>query len=778
MALNPAAALVAAMVALALAAAAAADKRPPIGLPGCDTRCGKVNVPYPFGFGPPHCYWPGLNLTCDKSGHGGEPRLLLGDGTLRVVDISLKNTSVRVIRTGSIINSTAIIHDVNAPFGDSFMPYGYRLSASNELVLTGCNVMAMLVGDGDGKPGSISGGCVSFCSDREPAFGYIGRRAGKYCSGAHCCQMAVDDSPYSAPTGLQVRWLNGRSNDDDRNSVPVYVFVAEEGWFDQRPVADDLIGRMTDHPSKASFEVPLLLRWAVAEDLAAHDWLKYDSQHCEPSVASKLCKSDHTKCSVPDAANITGYVCLCQEGYDGNPYLLTGAGGCQEISMNATGHRTTGALATVPTRPGRSSASVVEEPAATPGCPTAAFQFQLQPSPKACHLRCHSNCLDEFSNKVAIVGIAVGSGAGSILLVLIAIFMTQRLNHLRATKLKQKYFKQNRGQLLQQLVSQNVDIAERMIIPVDELAKATNNFDKARELGGGGHGTVYKGILSDQHVVAIKKSKITVQREIDEFINEVVILSQINHRNVVKLFGCCLETEVPLLVYEFVSNGTLYEHLHVEGLRSLSWNNRLRIATEAASALSYLHSSVSIPIIHRDIKSTNILLDDMLTSKVSDFGASRYIPTDKTGLTTMVQGTIGYLDPLYFYTCRLTEKSDVYSFGVILIELLTRKKPFSYMFSEGEGLVAHFVKLLIEDNLVEILDPQVKEEGGEEVQEVAKLAALCTNVNSEDRPTMREVEHKLQGLQASKKSVTDNMRAQKIEEDGSSLMDRSSNKEK
>jgi len=226
------------------------------------------------------------------------------------------------------------------------------------------------------------------------------------------------------------------------------------------------------------------------------------------------------------------------------------------------------------------------------------------------------------------------------ILVFAVIFVAQRFKHKRQIMLKQKFFKQNRGQLLQQLVSPRADIAERMIIPIDELAKATNNFDKARELGGGGHGTVYKGILSDLHVVAIKKSKITVQKEIDEFINEVAILSQINHRNLVNLLGCCLETEVPLLVYEFISNGTLYDHLHAEGPMSLPLITRIRVATEIASALAYLHSSVSIPIIHRDIKSSNILLDDTMTSKVSDFGASRYIPMDKTGLTTMVQGTI------------------------------------------------------------------------------------------------------------------------------------------
>lgn len=347
------------------------------------------------------------------------------------------------------------------------------------------------------------------------------------------------------------------------------------------------------------------------------------------------------------------------------------------------------------------------------------------------------------------IGLGVGSGTILLLIAVGAPFLSRKMKVRKLKRMRQTFFNRNHGLLLQRLISQNADISERMILTLPVLEKATNNFDRTREVGGGGHGIVYNGILNLE-VVAIKKSRIIVDREINDFINEVAILSQINHRNVVKLIGCCLETEVPLLVYEFISNGSLDQHLHVDEPISLSWKDRMRIAVEVARALTYLHSAATVPVFHRDIKACNILLDNQLTAKISDFGASRYVPINQTEVTTAVQGTIGHLDPEYYYTGHLTDKSDVFSFGVLVIELLTRKRT-TYRTDQGDSLVLHFASLLRKGQLVGILDPQVLTEGGGEVMEVALLAGMCTRMTGQDRPTMREVEMGMENWRVSKK---------------------------
>ena len=179
-----------------------------------------------------------------------------------------------------------------------------------------------------------------------------------------------------------------------------------------------------------------------------------------------------------------------------------------------------------------------------------------------------------------------------------------------------------------------------------DMKKATNDFARDRVLGCGGFGEVYKGILDDGTEVAIKSAKIGNVKGVDQVLNEVKILSQVNHRSLVRLLGCCVDSELPLLVYEYVPNGNLFEHLN--GYGDLDWKVRLQIGLQSAEGLAYLHSAAYPPIYHRDVKSSNILIDKFLNAKVADFGLSRLAEPDLSHVSTCAQGTLGYLDPEYY----------------------------------------------------------------------------------------------------------------------------------
>ncbi|XP_062079183.1 wall-associated receptor kinase-like 10 [Humulus lupulus] len=512
------------------------------------------------------------------------------------------------------------------------------------------------------------------------------------CDGVKCCRTSFDGSD-SLKFSMDIDSSTTLATNRD-NEYCKYAFVIDRSEIDKYKTSHDL-----------DYYVPALLSWSL--NSTYFDIFKTHVIPTRSRSSSFYCSSyNGTLNSSLDPISS----CYCSKGFRGSAYIQDG---CQDIN------------------------ECIEGRAICSGGSTCV------------------NTIGGYycSYKRNTIFIGVGSPLG----LLVLLFGTWRLYRFikkrKEIKCKKAFFKRNGGLLLeQQIHSGENNVEQTKLFDSKELEKATDNFKIDRVLGQGGQGTVYKGMLEDGKIVAVKKSKIIDEAKLSEFINEVVILTQINHRNVVRLLGCCLETDVPLLVYEFIPNGTLSEYIHDKNAEfPFTWNIRLQIATEVAGALSYLHSAASFPIYHRDIKSTNILIDEKLRAKVADFGTSRTISLEQTHLTTLVYGTFGYLDPEYFQSSQFTDKSDVYSFGVVLVELLTGQKAISAASSEeGRSLATYFIMTMEENSsiLFDILDAQVvKDAPKEEILIVANLAQKCLHLSGRNRPTMKEVAKELEGIQ-------------------------------
>ncbi|XP_048425306.1 probable LRR receptor-like serine/threonine-protein kinase At1g06840 [Pyrus x bretschneideri] len=282
-----------------------------------------------------------------------------------------------------------------------------------------------------------------------------------------------------------------------------------------------------------------------------------------------------------------------------------------------------------------------------------------------------------------------------------------------------------------------------------EMAVATNNFSSSAQVGQGGYGKVYKGILADGTVVAIKRAQEGSLQGEKEFLTEIELLSPLHHRNLVSLVGYCDEEGEQMLVYEFMSNGTLRDHLSAARSKEpLGFEMRLRIALGSAKGILYLHTEANPPIFHRDIKATNILLDSKFIAKVADFGLSRLAPvpdfegTVPAHVSTVVKGTPGYLDPEYFLTHKLTDKSDVYSLGVVFLELLTGMQPISH----GKNIVRE-VNIAFQSGMIfSVIDGRMGSYPSECEEKFLSLALKCCRDETDARPSMAEVVRELENI--------------------------------
>jgi serine/threonine protein kinase len=284
-----------------------------------------------------------------------------------------------------------------------------------------------------------------------------------------------------------------------------------------------------------------------------------------------------------------------------------------------------------------------------------------------------------------------------------------------------------------------------------EIEKATNSFSEKQRLGTGAYGTVYAGKLHSDEWVAIKRIRHRDTDSIEQVMNEIKLLSSVSHPNLVRLLGCSIEYGEQILVYEFMPNGTLCQHLQRERGDGLSWQVRLTIATETAQAIAHLHSAINPPIYHRDIKSSNILLDHNFKSKVADFGLSRLGMTETSHISTAPQGTPGYLDPQYHQCFHLSDKSDVYSFGVVLVEIISALKVVDFSRPQDEvNLAALAIDKIGKGHLDEIIDPLLEPHRDawtlSSLHKVAELAFRCLAYHRDMRPSMMEVAAELERI--------------------------------
>ncbi|KAL8261478.1 hypothetical protein R6Q59_025527 [Mikania micrantha] len=654
----------------------------------CPKKCGNVTIHYPFGT-KPGCYKDSsYYIQCDPTTQ--VPRL--NDSLIRVYSRKFTR-SIEVLEVNLDGNLTVNLPIVHACYNYSGkLLYGttksYKTSrfpfsdTQNKLFGVGQHIDAHLT---LAEP-IVRTTCPTSGQTKNQSLHDVGS----------CTSVLSGNKTYA-----KIAVKPGKNSTEVGYNECGYAFIVENNKFNFEN--GDNYSTLTRNKF-----LPAVLLWSV------------DNTTCEEAQKDEAytCK-DNSVC-VNGGDIVLGYRCECAHGFTGNAYIENG---CEDVN----------------------ECESQNDNDCLPGHCENTYGSYTCFCPKGSHGngKRGGECMPDKSEDIPVIkGISEGVAGAALTMVLVYLGVNRR----RKLKVKEDFFKQNGGIMLQNMLCTSKDSDNKAkIFTEEELKKATDSFNDGNIIGQGGYGTVYKGMLTDKTIVAIKKSKLIDQSQVNQFVNEVIILSKINHPNVVKLLGCCLETHVPLLVYEYVSNNTLHHHIRMHP--TLTLENRLKILEDVAEALAYLHSTIQI--IHRDVKSSNILLNDDFAAKVSDFGISAFVPPGQTHLSTFVKGTIGYVDPEYFRTRRLTKESDVYSFGVVLVELLlsTHIHSLEISLTSCNSVMAYLVSLLDQNALVQVLDDQMKKDEYREVVKcIAEIAISCLNLEGKKRPTMEELKQELKQL--------------------------------